>query len=117
MIDFLVPLIFAIVGGNKWFCNNMCGRGQLFQKLGGSFKCSRNKTAPGWISSKWFRYGFLVFFLTMFGNMIFQTYLVFAQARSLRELAPDKNSVAGFHRARPSTSLDKVYTNIMIMHL
>lgn len=86
MIDFLVPLIFAIVGGNKWFCNNMCGRGQLFQKLGGSFKCSRNKIAPGWISSKWFRYGFLVFFLTMFGNMIFQTYLVFAQARSLREV-------------------------------
>ena len=28
------------------------------------------------MSSKWFRYGFLIFFLTMFGNMVFQTYLV-----------------------------------------
>ena len=28
------------------------------------------------MSSKWFRYGFLLFFLMMFGNMVFQTYLV-----------------------------------------
>ena len=34
---------------------------------------------------KWFRYGFLIFFLTMFGNMVFQTYLVAAGAASLRE--------------------------------
>ena len=26
MFDFLVPLMFAIFGGNKWFCNHMCGR-------------------------------------------------------------------------------------------
>ena len=37
------------------------------------------------MSSKWFRYGFLIFFLTMFGNMVFQTYLVGAGAASLRE--------------------------------
>ena len=37
------------------------------------------------MSSKWFRYGFLIFFLTMFGNMVFQTYLVGAGASSLRE--------------------------------
>ena len=37
------------------------------------------------MSSKWFRYGFLIFFLTMFGNMLFQTYLVAAGAASLRE--------------------------------
>ena len=37
------------------------------------------------MSSKWFRYGFLLFFLTMFGNMVFQTYLVAAGAASLRE--------------------------------
>ena len=72
MIDFLVPIIIAIVGGNKWFCNNLCGRGQLFNLIGKKLKCSRNKPAPKWIASKWFRYGFLVFFLTMFGNMIFQ---------------------------------------------
>ena len=52
---------------------------------GGDLKCSRNKPTPRWMSSKWFRYGFLIFFLTMFGNMVFQTYLVGAGASSLRE--------------------------------
>lgn len=33
MIDFLVPVIIAIVGGNKAFCNKFCGRGQLFTQL------------------------------------------------------------------------------------
>ena len=81
----MVPLGIAIFGGNKFFCNHLCGRGQLFSKLGGDLKCSRNKPTPRWMSSKWFRYGFLIFFLTMFGNMVFQTYLVGAGASSLRE--------------------------------
>ena len=34
MIDFLLPLFLAIFGGNKFFCNHLCGRGQLFSKLG-----------------------------------------------------------------------------------
>ena len=67
MIDFLLPLGFALFGGNKWFCNHLCGRG------------------PAWMYSKWFRYGFLAFFLTMFGNMLFQTWLVGAGVSSLRE--------------------------------
>ena len=83
MIDFLVPLGFAIFGGNKYFCNSFCGRGQLLGKLGSKF--SSNRATPKWMSSKWFRYGFLVFFLTMFGNMIFQTYLVGAGKESLKE--------------------------------
>ena len=85
MIDFLLPLFLAIFGGNKFFCNHLCGRGQLFSKLGTDLKCSRCKPTPRWMSSKWFRYGFLIFFLTMFGNMGFQTYLVAAGAASLRE--------------------------------
>lgn len=85
MIDFLVPLGFAIFGGNKGFCNRYCGRGQLFSKLGGGCKCSRNKPTPRWLSSKWFRYGFLVFFLSMFCVMIFNTYLVASGAESLKE--------------------------------
>ena len=85
MIDFLLPLFLAIFGGNKFFCNHLCGRGQLFSKLGTDLKCSRCKPTPRWMSSKWFRYGFLLFFLTMFGNMVFQTYLVAAGATSLRE--------------------------------
>lgn len=86
MIDFLLPVIIALFGGNKYFCNNLCGRGQLFTKLGTYCKCSRNKLAPRWLSAKWFRYGFLIFFLLMFGNMIFQTYLIASGAGSLREV-------------------------------
>ena len=85
MIDFLVPVFIALIGGNKSFCNRFCGRGQLLQQLGGNMKCSRNTAAPAFISSKTFRYGFLVFFLIMFGNMVFQTYLVASGAASLRE--------------------------------
>lgn len=85
MIDFLVPIFVALFGGNKGFCNHYCGRGQLFQQLGGCMKCSRNKPAPKWLSAKWFRYGFLVFFLTMFGSMVFQPYLVMAGAGNLGE--------------------------------
>ena len=82
MIDFLVPLFIAIFGGNKAFCNRYCGRGQLLWKCG---SCSRKAPAPRWLSSKGFRYGFLVFFLTMFGSMVFNTWLVAAGAESLRE--------------------------------
>ena len=85
MIDFLVPLFIAIIGGSKAFCNRYCGRGQLLNQLGGCMKCSRNVKPPKFLSSKWFRYGFLAFFLTMFGNIIYQTYLVAAGAKGLRE--------------------------------
>ena len=85
LIDFMVPLFVAIIGGNKAFCNRYCGRGQLFHKIGSCMKCSRNKPSPRFLGSKWFRYGFLVFFLTMFGSMLFQTYLVAAGAKTLTE--------------------------------
>lgn len=85
LIDFLVPLFIALFGGGKAFCNRYCGRGQLFQQLGGCMKCSRNAKTPGFLYSKWFRYGFLVFFLTMFASMLFQTWLVASGAESLRE--------------------------------
>ena len=83
MIDFMVPLFIAIIGGNKAFCNRYCGRGQLFQVVGS--KCSCNRATPKFLSTKWFRYGFLTFFMAMFGNMLFQTYLVAAGANSLKE--------------------------------
>ncbi|KIR03982.1 hypothetical protein P261_02797 [Lachnospiraceae bacterium TWA4] len=86
MIDFMLPLIIAIFGGGKFFCNKLCGRGQLFNLLGNTGKCSRKKKTPRWMTSKYFRYGFLIFFLTMFGNMVFQTYLVAAGSRSLKEV-------------------------------
>ena len=85
LIDFMVPLFIALFGGGKAFCNRYCGRGQLFGQIGGCMKCSRNAVPPRFLASRWFRYGFLVFFLTMFGNMIYQTYLVAAGAGNLRE--------------------------------
>ena len=86
MIDFCLPLLFAVVGGNKWFCNHLCGRGQLLAVLPGRFGCSRQKPAPRWVSSPGFRYGFLGFFLVMFGNIVYQTWLVFAGAQSPRQV-------------------------------
>ncbi len=86
MIDFLLPLILAIFGGSKFFCNSLCGRGQLLMVLGSKLKLSRDKPTPKFLYSKWFRYGFLAFFLLMFGNMVFQTYLVAAEAENLREV-------------------------------
>lgn len=85
IIDFLVPLIFAFVGGNKQFCNKYCGRGQMFAVLGKNRKCSLGRVTPKWIHSKWFRYGFLIFFLTMFGNLLFQTWLIAKGADTLKE--------------------------------
>ena len=85
MIDFLLPLLLAIFGGNKFFCNHLCGRGQLLSILPRTFHCSRQKPAPAWVASPWFRYGFLIFFLTMFGNILYQTFLVFGGAASVRE--------------------------------
>ncbi|MCI5691042.1 MAG: 4Fe-4S binding protein [Clostridiales bacterium] len=85
LIDLFLPLIFSLFGGNKFFCNNLCGRGQLFSVLGGRLGCSRKKVPPRWLSSKGFRYGFLIFFFAMFGNMLFQTYLVGAGASTLRQ--------------------------------
>lgn len=84
LICFLVPLIISLTKGNKAYCNNYCGRGQLLQLIGSKY--SRNKPIPKFLKSNWFRYGFLIFFLTMFMNMIFSTYLVFSGASSLKEV-------------------------------
>ena len=86
LLCFFIPLLIAILGGRKSYCNKYCGRGQLFQLLGGKLKLSRNKDIPAWIRSKWFRYGFLVFFFAMFFNMLFSTYLVFSGANSLQQV-------------------------------
>ena len=43
------------------------------------------KDVPSFLRSKYFRYGFLIFFLAMFFVMIFNTYLVFSGAGTLSE--------------------------------
>lgn len=86
LICFTVPLAISFFGGGKTYCNKYCGRGQLLYLLGTQLKLSRNKPMPNFLKSKWFRYGFLAFFMFMFGNMIFNTYLVFAGAKTLKEV-------------------------------
>lgn len=86
LICFSVPLIISLSGGGKTYCNKYCGRGQLFELLGTKFKLSRNKSIPKFLKTKWFRYGFLIFFFIMFGNMLFSTYLVFAGTKSMKEV-------------------------------
>lgn len=86
LICFFTPLGISIIKGNKAYCNKYCGRGQLFSLLGGRFGLSRKKDVPGWMKSPYFRYGFLIFFLTMFGIMIWNTYLVFAGIESLKQI-------------------------------
>ena len=83
LLCFFIPLIIAIAKGNKAYCNRYCGRGQLFSLIGGRFGLSRKKDIPGWMKSVCFRYGFLLFFLTMFLLMLWNTALVFAGTRNL----------------------------------
>ena len=85
LICFFVPLIISLMKGTKGYCNRYCGRGQLFGLLGGRFGLSRRKDIPKWMKSKWFRYGFLVFFFAMFFLMLWNTYLVFSGAQDLKQ--------------------------------
>lgn len=80
LICFITPLMISLVKGNKAYCNTYCGRGQLFELLGGRLGLSRQKTPPRFLRSGWFRYGFLAFFMGMFLLMVYSTYLVFAGA-------------------------------------
>lgn len=83
LIFFLTPLFIAIFGGGKLYCNRYCDRGQFLNLLGKKLKLSQNRPTPKWIKSSAFRYGFLLFFLTMFMNMLFTTFLVFKGSRQL----------------------------------
>lgn len=80
MLFFTIPLLAAVIGGNKIYCNRYCGRGQLLSLLGGRLKLSRNVSPPRFLRSRWFRYGFLAFFMIMFSQMLFVTCKVFTGA-------------------------------------
>ena len=85
LICFITPLMISVVKGSKAYCNRYCGRGQLFELIGGRFGLSRKKEIPKWLRSKWFRYGFLTFFMAMFFSMLYSTYLVFSGADNLKQ--------------------------------
>lgn len=84
VLCFVIPLIISFTNKNKSYCNVYCGRGQLFELIGK--KISRDKPMPKFLKSKRFRYLFLIFFLSMFVNMLFSTYLVFNGANNLKEV-------------------------------
>lgn len=84
LISFSLPLLFAIFGGNKLFCNRYCDRGQLLRVLGSQAGLSRRHEMPGWLKSRAFRYGFMIFFFAMFGNVLYTTWLVASGASGLR---------------------------------
>ncbi len=86
LICFAVPLIISLKKGNKLYCNKYCGRGQLFDLLGKRYKMSRKKPIPAFLRSNWFRYGFLTFFMVMFATMLFNTYVVFSEAKNLSQV-------------------------------
>lgn len=85
LICFVMPLTISILGGGKAYCNLYCGRGQLLNLLGNKLHLSAYRDILKVMKSKLFRYGFLIFFMVMFCNMVFSTYLVFSGASSLKE--------------------------------
>lgn len=85
MLCFVIPLLISFAGGGKTYCNRFCGRGQLLTLLGGRFGLSRRKDIPKFLRSRWFRYGFLLFFLVMFAQMVWSTWLVFDGTRTLAQ--------------------------------
>lgn len=85
LLCFFIPLLIALFGGQKAYCNRYCGRGQLFSLLGTRLGLSRGRDVPAFLRSRAFRYAFLAFFMTMFVLMLVGTYGVFAGTRSLRE--------------------------------
>ena len=85
LISFCLPLIFAIGGGNKLFCNRYCDRGQLLRALGRQVGLSVKKELPDWMKGKGFRYGFMIFFFAMFFNIIYTSYLVAGETQSIQE--------------------------------
>ncbi len=84
MICFITPLVISVVVGNKVYCHRYCGRGQLFGKLGK--RLSLNRPMPRFMTTKYFRYGFLAFFLIMFCCMLFFTYCVAMGTEHLSEM-------------------------------
>ena len=41
VICFMIPLLMAVFGVGKGYCNNYCGRGQLFLQIGNTLGDSR----------------------------------------------------------------------------
>lgn len=85
LFDFFLPLLFAIFGGNKFFCNRLCGRGQLYRLIGKRLKLTAHECVPSFLANNVFRRSFLIFFLLMFSLLLKSTWDVFTGAESLKQ--------------------------------
>lgn len=85
LISFILPLVFAVGFGTKGFCNRYCDRGQLLRMLGSQLGWSRGHDMPEWMKHKWFRYGFMLFFLAMFADIIYMTWQVSQGSSAMQE--------------------------------
>ena len=86
LISFCLPLLFAIFGGNKLFCNRYCDRGQFLRFFGSQLGLSRRHDIPAWMHGRLFRYGFMIFFFAMFGGILYTSWLVYSETHSLQEI-------------------------------
>ena len=86
LISFCLPLLFAIFGGNKLFCNRYCDRGQLLRFFGSQLGFSRRHDIPQWMHSNGFRFGFMIFFFAMFGGILYTSWMVYLETTSLKEV-------------------------------
>lgn len=82
LVFMAAPVLIALFLGTKSYCNKYCGRGQLYQLLGGKLGISRNAKPPRFLRARWFRYSFLVLFAAKFLMMIHASFMAFADASS-----------------------------------
>ena len=85
LIFMITPVLIAVFFGTKSYCNKYCGRGQLYQLLGGKLKISRDVKPPSFLRARWFRYAFLVLFAAKFGMMVYASYAAFTSSSGAGE--------------------------------
>ena len=51
LLCFFIPLLIAIFGGDKMYCNKFCGRGQLFDLLGKTGSREAIRAASNYLST------------------------------------------------------------------
>lgn len=85
LVFMITPVLIALFFGTKSYCNKYCGRGQLYQRLGGVLKISRNVKPPRFLRARWFRYAFLVLFAAKFGMMIHASYTALTASANVGE--------------------------------
>lgn len=67
-ICMIAPLIFAISGHGRFWCGNICPRGNFYDKVVSRFSSKRKPIIL--LNSKWLRVAVIAFMFTMFGSGI-----------------------------------------------